>query len=156
MKFRSVQGIVFDSDANAKKRFYNISEAYEALSGKENEFPWGGGHALTFTASGYESESSAIFSGLLMLSVQEMEGKQHLIYKQLDDNLVMKLGLTLLEDLFGSSKLAPGDITVVQSGQGGCFLDEEIPISKKPGQKCNLIVKFTIIPRSVQKASREY
>ncbi|KAG0199622.1 hypothetical protein BGX28_007127 [Mortierella sp. GBA30] len=84
-----------------------------------------------------------------------LEEKPHPVFSRRGDDLIVELELTLLEALTGFSKtvktidgktlpISSSGARVIQPGQEDRFPDEGMPISKKPGQKGDFIVKFKV------------
>ncbi|KAK3808528.1 MAG: hypothetical protein J3Q66DRAFT_355021 [Benniella sp.] len=84
-----------------------------------------------------------------------IEEKPHAVFTRRGDDLIVDLELTLLEALTGFSKtvktldsrtlpVSASGSRVIQPGQEERFPGEGMPISKKPGQKGDLIVRFVV------------
>ncbi|KAG0277275.1 hypothetical protein BGZ95_006201 [Linnemannia exigua] len=84
-----------------------------------------------------------------------LEEKPHDTFTRRGDDLIVDLELTLLEALSGFSKtvktldgrtlpVSASSSRVVQPGQEERFPGEGMPISKKPGQKGDLLVRYVV------------
>ncbi|KAF9432276.1 hypothetical protein BGZ76_011026 [Entomortierella beljakovae] len=84
-----------------------------------------------------------------------LEEKPHDTFTRRGDDLIVDLELSLVEALSGFSKtvktlngrtlpVSASGTRVIQPGQEEKFPGEGMPISKKPGQKGDLIVRFTV------------
>ncbi|KAF9207276.1 hypothetical protein BGZ49_000828 [Haplosporangium sp. Z 27] len=84
-----------------------------------------------------------------------LEEKPHPTFTRRGDDLIVDLELTLVEALTGFSKkvktlddrtlpVSASGARVIQPGQEEKFPGEGMPISKKPGQKGDLIVRFVV------------
>ncbi|KAF9912807.1 hypothetical protein EC991_008669 [Linnemannia zychae] len=111
---------------------------------------WKAGTKIRFPREGDEYPNGAIQDIVFTL-----EEKPHPVFTRRGDDLVMELDLTLLEALTGFSKVvktldgrslpvSASSSRIVQPGQEERFPGEGMPISKKPGQKGDLIVKFAV------------
>ncbi|KAF8983511.1 hypothetical protein BGZ46_010108 [Entomortierella lignicola] len=123
---------------------------------------WKAGTKVRFPREGDEYPD-----GTVQDIVFTIEEKPHPIFTRQGDDLVMNLELTMLEALTGFTKFiktldgkslpvtASGAITV-QPGQEERFPGEGMPISKKPGQKGDLVVKFKIkLPDQLTSVQKE-
>lgn len=95
-----------------------------------------------------------------------LEEKPHPTFTRRGDDLVAELELSLLEALSGFSKSVKtldgrqlpvsSSSRVIQPGQEERYPGEGMPISKKPGQKGDLIVKYVVkFPKELSAAQRE-
>ncbi|KAG0268906.1 hypothetical protein DFQ27_005345 [Actinomortierella ambigua] len=96
-----------------------------------------------------------------------IEEKDHPMFKRQGDDLVVNLELTLLEALTGFSKsvrtlegktlpISSAGTRVIEPGQEERYPGEGMPISKKAGQKGDLIVKYVVkFPKSLTSAQKE-
>ncbi|KAF9103522.1 hypothetical protein BGX27_010543 [Mortierella sp. AM989] len=96
-----------------------------------------------------------------------LEEKPHPVFTRRGDDLIVDLELTLLEALTGFSKkvktlddrtlpVSASGSRVIQPGQEEKFPGEGMPISKKPGQKGDLIVRFVVkFPTQLTPAQKE-
>ncbi|KAF9945906.1 hypothetical protein BGZ70_003498 [Mortierella alpina] len=111
---------------------------------------WKAGTKIRFPREGDEYENGAIQD--IVFTVEE---KPHPVFIRRGDDLIMHQELTLLEALTGFSKtvktldgktlpVSASGSRVTQPGQEEKFPGEGMPISKKPGQKGDLIVKFDV------------
>ncbi|KAG0197287.1 hypothetical protein BGX28_009227 [Mortierella sp. GBA30] len=111
---------------------------------------WKAGTKIRFPREGDEYPNGAIQDIVFTL-----EEKPHPVFTRRGDDLIMNLELTLLEALTGFSKtiktldgktlpVSASASRVTQPGQEERFPGEGMPISKKPGQKGDLIVKFDV------------
>ncbi|KAF9132088.1 hypothetical protein BGW39_000807 [Mortierella sp. 14UC] len=111
---------------------------------------WKAGTKIRFPREGDEYPN-----GTVQDIVFTLEEKPHPVFTRRGDDLVMELDLTLLEALTGFSKVVKtldgrslpvtaSSSRIVQPGQEERFPGEGMPISKKPGHKGDLIVKFAV------------
>jgi DnaJ family protein B protein 4 len=112
---------------------------------------WKAGTKIRFPREGDEYPNGAIQDIVFTL-----EEKPHPVFTRKGDDLVMSLELTLLEALTGgfskvvktldgrSLPISASSSRIIQPGQEERFPGEGMPISKKPGQKGDLIVKFAV------------
>ncbi|KAG9068845.1 hypothetical protein KI688_011131 [Linnemannia hyalina] len=112
---------------------------------------WKAGTKIRFPREGDEYPNGAIQDIVFTL-----EEKPHPVFTRKGDDLVMTLELTLLEALTGgfskvvktldgrSLPVSASSSKITQPGQEERFPGEGMPISKKPGQKGDLIVKFDV------------
>ncbi|KAK3815794.1 MAG: dnaJ-like protein subfamily B member 1-like protein [Linnemannia elongata] len=112
---------------------------------------WKAGTKIRFPREGDEYPNGAIQDIVFTL-----EEKPHPVFTRKGDDLVMSLELTLLEALTGgfskivktldgrSLPVSASSSRIIQPGQEERFPGEGMPISKKPGQKGDLIVKFAV------------
>lgn len=96
-----------------------------------------------------------------------LEEKPHDTFTRRGDDLIVDLELTLLEALSGFSKsvktldgrtlpVSASSSRVVQPGQEERFPGEGMPISKKPGQKGDLLVRYVVkFPTQLTPAQKE-
>ncbi|KAF9083876.1 hypothetical protein BGX23_011063 [Mortierella sp. AD031] len=96
-----------------------------------------------------------------------IEEKPHDTFTRRGDDLIVDLELTLLEALTGFTKsvktlegrtlpVSASGSRVIQPGQEERFPGEGMPISKKPGEKGDLIVKFVVkFPTQLTPAQKE-
>ncbi|KAF9275839.1 hypothetical protein BGZ68_010467 [Mortierella alpina] len=96
-----------------------------------------------------------------------LEEKPHPQFTRRGDDLIVELELSLLESLTGFSKtvktldgktlpVSASGSRVTQPGQEEKFPGEGMPISKKPGQKGDLIVKFKVkFPEQLTPSQKE-
>ncbi|KAI7828863.1 hypothetical protein BC939DRAFT_52294 [Gamsiella multidivaricata] len=96
-----------------------------------------------------------------------LEEKPHPVFTRRGDDLIVELELTLLEALTGFSKtvktldgrtlpVSASGSRVIQPSQEEKFPGEGMPISKKPGQKGDLIVRFVVkFPTQLTPAQKE-
>lgn len=112
---------------------------------------WKAGTKIRFPREGDEYPN-----GALQDIVFTLEEKPHPVFTRKGDDLVVSLELTLLEALTGgfskviktldgrSLPISASSSRIIQPGQEERFPGEGMPISKKPGQKGDLIVKFVV------------
>ncbi|KAK5816429.1 hypothetical protein F5H01DRAFT_292135, partial [Linnemannia elongata] len=112
---------------------------------------WKAGTKIRFPREGDEYPN-----GTIQDIVFTLEEKPHPVFTRKGDDLVMTLELTLLEALTGgfskivktldgrSLPVSASSSRIIQPGQEERFPGEGMPISKKPGQKGDLIVKFAV------------
>lgn len=96
-----------------------------------------------------------------------LEEKPHDTFTRRGDDLIVDLELTLLEALSGFSKpvktlegrtlhVSASSSRIVQPGQEERFPGEGMPISKKPGQKGDLLVRYVVkFPTELTPAQKE-
>jgi DnaJ family protein B protein 4 len=111
---------------------------------------WKAGTKIRFPREGDEFPDGGIQDIAFIL-----EEKPHPVFKRQGKDLVMDLELTLLEALIGFSKtvktldcrtlpISACGSRVIQPGQKERFPGEGMPISKKPGEKGDMIVKYVV------------
>ncbi|KAF9347673.1 hypothetical protein BGX26_000857 [Mortierella sp. AD094] len=123
---------------------------------------WKAGTKIRFPREGDEYPNGAVQD--IVFTVEE---KPHPIFTRQGNGLVVNLELSLVEALTGFSKsvqtldgktlpISASGSLVVQPGQEERFPGEGMPISKKQGQKGDLIVKFTIkLPHQLTTLQKE-
>ncbi|KAG0067267.1 hypothetical protein BGZ89_006279 [Linnemannia elongata] len=123
---------------------------------------WKAGTKIRFPGEGDELPNGALQDIEFIL-----EEKPHDTFKRRGDDLIVDLELTLLEALSGFSKtvktlegkslpVSASSSRVVQPGQEERFPGEGMPISKKPGQKGDLIVRYVVkFPTQLTPAQKE-
>jgi len=123
---------------------------------------WKAGTKIRFPREGDEYPNGAIQDIVFTL-----EEKPHPTFTRRGDDLVVEVELTLVEALSGFSKtvktldgktlpISASSSRVIQPGQEERFPGEGMPISKKPGQKGDLVVKFVVkFPASLTAEQRE-
>ncbi|OAQ27525.1 DnaJ-domain-containing protein [Linnemannia elongata AG-77] len=123
---------------------------------------WKAGTKIRFPGEGDELPNGALQDIEFIL-----EEKPHDTFTRRGDDLIVDLELTLLEALSGFSKtvktlegkslpVSASSSRVVQPGQEERFPGEGMPISKKPGQKGDLIVRYVVkFPTQLTPAQKE-
>ncbi|KAF9430421.1 hypothetical protein BGZ76_000844 [Entomortierella beljakovae] len=123
---------------------------------------WKAGTKIRFPREGDEYPNGAIQDIVFIV-----EEKPHPTFKREGDDLIAPLELTLLEALTGFSKtiktldgktlpVSTSGSRVIQPGQEERFPGEGMPISKKPGQKGDLIVQFNVkFPEQLTSVQKE-
>ncbi|KAF9952588.1 hypothetical protein BGZ72_006097 [Mortierella alpina] len=123
---------------------------------------WKAGTKIRFPNEGDELPNGAIQDIEFVL-----EEKPHPQFTRRGDDLIVELELSLLESLTGFSKtvktldgktlpVSASGSRVIQPGQEEKFPGEGMPVSKKPGQKGDLIVKFKVkFPAQLTPAQKE-
>ncbi|KAG0043654.1 hypothetical protein BGZ83_011178 [Gryganskiella cystojenkinii] len=123
---------------------------------------WKAGTKIRFPREGDEYPN-----GTIQDIVFTIEEKPHPTFTRRGDDLVVDLELTLVEALSGFSKaiktldgktlpVSASSSRVIQPGQEERFPGEGMPISKKPGQKGDLLVKFVVkFPTSLTASQKE-
>ncbi|KAG0362197.1 hypothetical protein BC939DRAFT_488358 [Gamsiella multidivaricata] len=123
---------------------------------------WKAGTKVKFPREGDEFPNGGIQDIVFTL-----EEKPHPIFRREGNDLMMNLELTLLEALTGFSKavktldgktlpVSASSSRIISPGQEERFPGEGMPISKKPGQKGDLIVKYVVkFPASLTTAQRD-
>ncbi|KAG0089051.1 hypothetical protein BGZ93_010069, partial [Podila epicladia] len=100
---------------------------------------WKAGTKIRFPREGDEFPNGEIQD--IVFTIEE---KPHPLFTRRGDDLVLELELSLLEALTGFSKTEER------------YPGEGMPISKKPGQKGDLIVKFVVkFPKTLTSAQKE-
>ncbi|KAG0053011.1 hypothetical protein BGZ83_001771 [Gryganskiella cystojenkinii] len=123
---------------------------------------WKAGTKIRFPNEGDEYPSGAVQDIEFVL-----EEKPHPTFTRRGDDLITELELTLVEALTGFSKtvktldgrtvpVSSSGTRVIQPGQEEKFPGEGMPISKKPGQKGDLVVKYMVkFPERMTAAQKE-
>jgi len=121
---------------------------------------WKSGTKITFNNEGDE-----VAPGVFQSIVFVLEEKQHAVFVRDGDNLVVTLDISLADALTGVSgsiktldgrNLPITSDTIIQPGTTLRLPGEGMPISKLPGQKGDLIVKFNVrFPRSLTPAQKQ-
>ncbi|KAF9210133.1 hypothetical protein BGZ59_009777 [Podila verticillata] len=111
---------------------------------------WKAGTKIRFPREGDEFPNGEIQD--IVFTIEE---KPHNLFTRRGDDLVLNLELSLVEALTGFSKtvktldgrtlpVSASSARIIQPGQEERYPGEGMPISKKPGQKGDLIVKFVV------------
>ncbi|KAI8346639.1 DnaJ domain-containing protein [Mortierella sp. GBAus27b] len=123
---------------------------------------WKAGTKIRFPREGDEFPNGAIQDIVFTL-----EEKPHTIFTRQGNDLVMNVELTLLEALTGFSKtiktldgrtlpVSASGSRVIQPGQEERFPGEGMPITKKPGEKGDMVVKYVVkFPTQLTAAQKE-
>ncbi|KAG9061472.1 hypothetical protein KI688_007468 [Linnemannia hyalina] len=123
---------------------------------------WKAGTKIRFPGEGDELANGALQDIEFVL-----EEKPHDTFTRRGDDLIVDLELTLLEALSGFSKsvktldgktlpVSASSSRVIQPGQEERFPGEGMPISKKPGQKGDLLVRYVVkFPTQLTPAQKE-
>ncbi|KAF9207684.1 hypothetical protein CPC16_006456 [Podila verticillata] len=123
---------------------------------------WKSGTKIRFPREGDE-----LTNGDIQDIVFVIEEKPHDTFTRQGDDLATNLELTLVEALTGFSKsiktldgktlpISTSGARVIQPGQEERFPGEGMPISKKPGSKGDLIVKYTVkFPTQLSAAQKD-
>ena len=121
---------------------------------------WKSGTRITFNGEGDE-----LAPGQFQKIVFVLEEKQHAVFVRDGDNLNVTLDITLADALTGVSgsistldgrALPVKTDTIVQPDTTLRIPGEGMPISKAPGQKGDLVVKFNVrFPRSLTPAQKQ-
>ncbi|KAF9931454.1 hypothetical protein BGZ67_005292 [Mortierella alpina] len=123
---------------------------------------WKAGTKIRFPNEGDELASGAIQDIEFVI-----EEKPHPQFTRRGDDLIVELELSLMESLTGFSKtvktldgktlpVSASGTRVIQPGQEEKFPGEGMPISKKPGQRGDLIVKFKVrFPEQLTPSQKE-
>ncbi|KAI1296392.1 hypothetical protein EDD11_007342 [Mortierella claussenii] len=123
---------------------------------------WKAGTKIRFPREGDEFPNGSVQD--IVFTIEE---KPHPVFQRRGDDLIMKLELTLLEALTGFTKniktldgktlpISASSSRIIQPGQEERFPGEGMPISKKVGQKGDLIVTFMVrLPTQLTAAQKE-
>ncbi|KAG0349445.1 hypothetical protein BG005_010967 [Podila minutissima] len=123
---------------------------------------WKAGTKIRFPREGDEFPSGEIQD--IVFTIEE---KPHPLFTRRGDDLVLELELSLVEALTGFSKtvktldgrtlpVSASSSRIIQPGQEERYPGEGMPISKKPGQKGDLIVKFVVkFPTTLTSSQKE-
>ncbi|GJJ77649.1 hypothetical protein EMPS_10008 [Entomortierella parvispora] len=122
---------------------------------------WKAGTKIRFPNEGDEFPSGAVQDIEFVL-----EEKPHPTFTRRGDDLIVEVELSLMEALTGFSKTVKtldgrtlpvsASTRVIQPGQEEKFPSEGMPISKKPGQKGDLVVKYVVkFPQTLTPAQKE-